>query len=105
MPFVSFGNEKNASHLNVQHIVSLELVEAPNQSPAVRIRATRAEADLTIPFKTKVEAQDLIDAVADYSSASASASFELVATAAAKPKLLPCAKFEADEPYEPGEQN
>lgn len=105
MPFVSFGNQKNAPHLNADHIVSLELVEAPNHALAVQIRTTRAEADLTIPFKTKVEAQDLIDAIVDYSSTSPSASFELVATAAAKPRLLPCAKFEADEPYEPGEQN
>lgn len=105
MPFVSFGNEKNAPHLNVDHIVSLELVEAPNHSPAVHIRATRPEADLTILFKTKVEAQDLIDAIIDYSSTSTATAFELVATAAAKPKLLPWAKFEAGESYEPGEQN
>ena len=105
MSFVSFGNEKNAPHLNVDHIVSLELVETPHQLPVVRIRATRSEADLTIPFPTKVEAQDLIDAIVDYSSTSTATSFELVATAAAKPKLLPFAKFEADEPDEPGEQN
>ena len=36
MPFVSFGNEKNAPHLNVNHIVGLELVEAPGRLPAVR---------------------------------------------------------------------
>ena len=103
MPFVSFDNEKNAPHLNVDHIVSLELVEAPGKLPAVSVRATRAECDLRVEFATKVEAQDLIDAIIDYSVNSTRSAFELVATTAARPKLLPFARFVADEPHEPGE--
>lgn len=103
MPFVSFGNEKNAPHLNVNHIVGLELVEAPGRLPAVSIRATRAEADLSIEFATRVEAQDLIDAIIDYSFQSTATAFELVAATGAKPKLLPFARFVAGEPHEPGE--
>ena len=103
MPFVSFGNEKNSPHLNVDHIVSLELVETPGRLPAVSIRATRAEADLSVEFATKVEAQDLIDAIIDYSLQSTTTAFELVAATGAKPKLLPFARFVANEPHEPGE--
>lgn len=103
MPFVSFGNEKNLPHLNVNHIVSLELIESPEKLPAVSIRATRAESDLSIEFATKVEAQDLIDAIIGYSLRSAATAFELVADAGAKPKLLPFARFVANEPYQPGE--
>ena len=103
MPFVSFGNEKNAPHLNVSHIVALELIEAPGQLPAVSIRATRAESDLSIEFATKVEAQNLIDAIIDFSLQSTTAAFELVAATGAKPRLLPFARFVANEPHEPGE--
>ena len=103
MPFVSFGNEKNAPHLNVDHIVSLELVEAPGKLPAVSIRASRPESDLRVEFPTKVKAQDLIDAIIHYSANSTATSFELVATTAARPQLLPFARFVANEPHEPGE--
>ena len=103
MPFVSFGNEKNAPHLNVDHFVGLELIESPGKLPAVRIRATRAECDLRIEFATKVEAQDLIDAIINYSLQSAATAFELVATTGAKPLRLPFARFVANEPHEPGE--
>ena len=103
MPSVSFGNEKNAPHLNVDHIVGLELIESPDKLPAVSIRATRVECDLRIEFATKVEAQDLIDAIIDYSLQSAATAFELVATTGAKPLRLPFARFVANEPHEPGE--
>ena len=103
MPFVSFGNEKNSPHLNVDHIVGLELLESPGQLPAVRIRTTRTECDLRVELATKVEAQDLIDAIVSYSSQSAATAYELVATTAAKPKLLPFARFVADEPRKSGE--
>ena len=96
MPFVSFGNEKNSPHLNVAHIVSLELVEASGQLPAVSIRATRAECDLRVEFATKVEAQDLIDAIIDYSLQSTTTAYELVTASGAKPKLLPFARFVAN---------
>lgn len=50
-----------------------------------------------------MEAQDLIDAIIDYSLQSAATTFELVATTGAKPKLLSFARFVANEPHEPGE--
>ena len=98
-----FGNEKDAPHLNVDHIVGLELIESPDKLPAVSIRATRAECNLSIEFAAKVKAQDLIDAIIDYSLQSAATAFELVATTGAKPKLPPFARFVANEPYEPDE--
>ena len=103
MPFVSFNNEQNSPHLNVDHIVSLELVTVPSKLPAVKIRATRPEADLTVEFATPAEAQVLIDAIVAYSAKGPVAPFELLAPAGAKPRLLAFARFEADEPYEPGE--
>lgn len=103
MPFISFVNEQNALHLNVDHIVSLELVKAPNHAGCA-YPGPQAKADLTIAFPTKVEAQDLIDALIDHSLTRATASFKLPALTA-KPNLLPFAKFGAGEPYEPGEQN
>ncbi|SFP89690.1 hypothetical protein [Hymenobacter arizonensis] len=103
MSFVSFGNEKNSPHLNVDHIVSLELVEAPGHMPAVSIRATRAEADLRVEFATRVEAQDLIDSIIDCSVPSSAGAVELDANTAARPKRLPFGQFVADERHEPGE--
>ena len=103
MPFISFGNGKNGPHLNVDHIVSMELVEAPGKLPAVSIRATRAECDLRVELANRVEAQDLIDSIIDYSLTNSATAFELVATTAARTKLGPFARFVADEPYEPGE--
>lgn len=85
--------------------MSLELVEGSNKLPVVHVRASRAEADLTTPSATKVAVHDLIAAIVDYSLTSTATSFELVATAAAKPKLLSFARFEAGAPYKVGEQN
>lgn len=103
MPFVSFKNEQNSPHLNVDHIVSLELLARPGQLPTVKIRTTRPEADLTVEFATPAEAQNLIESIVAYSTKSPAAPFELLAPAGAKPKLLAFARFEAGEPYEPGE--
>ena len=50
-----------------------------------------------------MEAQDLIEAIIDYSFQSTATAFELVAATGAKPKLLPFARFVAGEPHEPGE--
>ena len=86
MSFVSFGNEENAPHLNVNHIVGLELLEAPGRLPAVSIRVTRAESDLSVEFATRVEAQDLIDAIIDYSFQSTATAFELVAATGSSPR-------------------
>jgi hypothetical protein len=103
MPFISFSNEKNSPHLNLAHIVSLELVTGPGQLPTVLVRATRPEADLAVEFGTLTEAQAFIDSIVVYSTKSPAAPLELLAPAGAKPKLLAFARFEADEPHEPGE--
>ncbi|QKG55265.1 hypothetical protein GKZ68_00600 [Hymenobacter sp. BRD128] len=103
MPFVSFKNEHNSPHLNVDHIVRLELVTVPSNLPAVNIFTTRPEADLTVEFATPAEAQDLIESIIAYSTKSPAAPFELLSPAGAKPKLLAFARFEAGKPYEPGE--
>ncbi len=103
MPFISFSNEQNSPHLNVAHIVSLELLTATGPLPAVRIRASRPEADLLVEFATLAEAQALIEAIVAYSAQGPAAPSELLAPAGAKPKLLAFAHFGADEPYEPGE--
>ncbi|MFD1469514.1 hypothetical protein ACFQ48_14895 [Hymenobacter caeli] len=103
MPFISFSNEPHSPRLNVAHLVSLELLTGAGPLPAVRIRASRPEADLTIEFATLAEAQALIAAIVAYSAQGAAAAPELLAPAGAKPRLLAFAHFEADEPYEPGE--
>jgi hypothetical protein len=101
MAFISFSNEQNSPHLNVAHIVSLELLAGPGRLPAVRIRTTRPEADLTVEFATPAEAQALIQSIIAHPSSPAAT--ELLAPAGAKPRLAAFAHFEAGEPYQPGE--